>query len=426
MLDGYHILTITHRDAPLENIGRAVMLTDTAAKLNALKTHFGWEELYYVATCNRVFYLFYSNNPVSEQLPQALLQTIRPDLSELLIAQVASQMRLMTGTEAIRHLFEVASSMDSLVVGEREILRQLREAHDFCREADLLGDHLRLLLRFTTETAKEVYSNTGIGEKALSVVALAFAAFQQKRLPLDARILMVGAGQTNALFAKFLVKAGYRQVTVFNRTLERAENLAASANWRALPLDALPYYTEGFDALVVCTGATQAVITPDLYQHLLQGDTAAKIAVDLSIPYNIDKAVVSRFPVHLIEVESLREAARENLAFRERECLKAGVIIQRRIQAYRALWHERQVERSLAHIPAEVKAVKERAVREVFSREFEAFDAETRETVLRMLEYMEKKCVAIPIKAAKAVALQHRQLSTANPAPSQAPAALAE
>lgn len=409
MLDGYHILTLTHRHASLESIGQAVVLTDNATKLHDLKKHFGWDELYYVATCNRVFYLFYTTTPVSDALPYALLETLRPDLNHTSLTATAAQMRLLHGVDAINHLFEVAASMDSLVVGEREILRQLRESYDFCQQTGLIGDHLRLLMRFTTETAKEVYSNTGIGEKALSVVALAFAAFQKKRLPLDARILMVGAGQTNALFAKFLAKAGYHNVTVFNRTIERAQALAAANGWRALPLEALPYYTEGFDGLIVCTGATQAIMTPDLYSHLLQGDVTRKVAVDLSIPYNIDKGVPSAFPVHYIEVESLRESARENLAHRERECIKAAVIIQRRLQEYRALWHERQVERSLAHIPAEVKAVKERAIHEVFAKEFAGFDASTRETVLRMMEYMEKKCVAIPIKAAKAIVLQHGQ-----------------
>ena len=316
-------------------------------------------------------------------------------------------MRLLHGADAIRHLLEVAASMDSLVVGEREILRQLRESYDFCQQAGLIGDHLRLLMRFTIETAKEVYSHTGIGEKALSVVALAFAAWQKKRLPLDARILMIGAGQTNALFAKFLVKAGYHKVIVFNRTLERAQTLAAANGWRALPLDALPYYSEGFDGLIVCTGATQAILTPDLYAHLLQGEETRKVAVDLSIPHNIDNGVPAAFPVHYIEVESLRESALENLAHREQECIKAGEIIQRRIYKYRELWHERQVERSLAHIPAAIKAVKTRAIEEVFAKEFAGFDDATRETVLRMMAYMEKKCVAIPIKAAKAIALQH-------------------
>lgn len=416
MLDGYHILTLTHRDASLETIGQAIAPGDDAPQtLQTLKADFGWDELLYLATCNRVTYLFYSQAPVDEDLADKVLRHIRPELSAQVSQNVAGQMRLLHGVEAVRHLFEVAGSMDSLVVGEREIIRQLREAYDRSHAWNLTGDHLRLLMRFTIETAKEIYTQTGIGQKALSVVALAFAEMQKSHLPAEARILLVGAGQTNALFAKFLVKYGYQNVTVFNRTVEKAEALAQQfSGGRALPFDALEYYSEGFDALIVCTGATHPVITPALYQSLLAGETSRKTVVDLSVPNNVDKHILAHHPVQFIEIENLRATARENLAHRERERTKAEDIISQRIYAYRALWHERQVERSLAHIPDEVRAVKERAVNEVFGKEFAQLDTASQELMLKMLGYMEKKCVAIPMKAAKAIALhaqkQHRPL----------------
>lgn len=410
MLDGYHLLTLTHRHTALENIGHAIADGNTAPEtLQHLKTLFGWEELLYLVTCNRVAYLFYTPQPVDVDLPQALLAALRPDLADNVAAETAAAMQLLHGADAIRHLLEVAASMDSLVVGEREIIRQLREAYDRSRTWGLTGDHLRLLLRTTIETAKEVYSKTGIGAKALSIVALAFGEMRKTGLPTNARILLVGAGQTNQLFAKFLAKAGYRQVTVFNRTLAKAETLAAAFDGPALPLDTLEYYSGGFDALLVCTGATQTVITPALYRQLLCGETDPKIVVDLSIPNNVDKAITRKFPVQFIEIENLKEVARENLAFRERECEKAAIIIEKRIREYREVWHERQIERALAHIPAEVRAVKERAVYEVYGREFAALPPEQQQLLLKMLDYMEKKCVAIPIKAAKAIALHGRK-----------------
>lgn len=409
MLDGYHILTLTHRDASLETIGQVVIPSDSAPSvLHSLKSHFGWDELLYLATCNRVMLLFYSQEPLDDSLTDNVLSFIHPQLAASVSEKISGQMRLLHGAEAVRHLFEVSGSMDSLVVGEREIIRQLREAYDRSHGWQLTGDHLRLLMRFTIETAKEIYSQTGIGEKALSVVALAFAEMQKSKLPKDARILLVGAGQTNALYAKFLAKSGYQNVTVFNRTLEKAETLAQPFAGRALPLHALPHYTEGFDALVVCTGATLPVVTPSLYRSLLAGETAPKTVVDLSVPNNVDKWILNEFPVQFIEIENLKATARENLAHREREREKAEAIIARRIYAYRELWHERQVERALAHIPDEVRAVKERAVNSVFGKEFAQLDTSAQELVLKMMSYMEKKCVAIPIKAAKAIALHKR------------------
>ena len=410
MLDGYHILTLTHRDAPLETIGQVVVPGDnTPEMLQVLKTRFGWDELLYLATCNRVTFLIYSKQPLAGDLALRVLETLHPAMPSAKAEKIAARMRLLRGSEAVRHLFEVAGSLDSLVVGEREIIRQLREAYDRNHTWNLTGDHLRLLMRFTIETAKEIYSQTGIGEKALSVVALAFANMQKSVANLHARILLVGAGQTNGLYARFLAKYGYRNVTVFNRTLEKAEAVAGLLGGRALPFDALEYYSEGFDALIVCTGATHAVVTPEMYRSLLAGETSRKTVVDLSVPNNVDKRILDEFAVQFTEIEDLKSVANDNLAHRERERVKAEVIIDQRITAYRALWHERQVERSLSHIPDEVRAVKERAVNEVFGKEFAQLDPAAQELVLQMLGYMEKKCVAIPMKAAKAIALHGRK-----------------
>ncbi|HLP93587.1 MAG TPA: glutamyl-tRNA reductase [Saprospiraceae bacterium] len=410
MLDGFHILTLTHRDAALETLAHAIVPGEnTADTLANLKAFMGWEELLYLATCNRVTYVFYTQEPSAANLAEQTLRLIRPELSDDLVLETASRMRLLHGNDAVTHLLEVAASMDSLVVGEREIIRQLRQAYDQSRDWQLTGDHLRLLMAFTIETAKEIYTHTGIGRKALSVVALAFGEMQKKQLQPQARLLLVGAGETNALFAKFLEKAGYCNVTVFNRTYEKALNLANAHQWRALSLDELAFYSEGFDALIVCTGATSAIITPDLYQQLLAGETDKKVVVDLSIPHNVARETTQVFPMDYIEIEGLKETASQNLAYREQECEKAAGLIQERIYAFRDRWHERQIERALAHIPEEVKAVKDRAIHEVYGKEFAQLDPQAQDLVLRMLGYMEKKCVAIPIKAAKEVALRGKK-----------------
>lgn len=409
MLDGYHLLTLTHRDAPLEDLGQVVVRnqdgTEIADTLHALKDHFGWDELCYLATCNRVFYLFYSSSRPNPDLAHEVLSLVRPDLPADVLDALAQPMRLLHGVEAVSHLLEVAASMDSLVVGEREIIRQLREAYDRSRSWGLTGDHLRLLLRFTIETAKEIYTETSIGEKAMSIVALAFQAMRQAGVQPKARVLLIGAGETNALFAKFLQKYGYTNVTVFNRSLDKAEAVAESLKGRAFPLSELEFFSGGFDAMVVCTAATQPIVTHELYEKLVVGETGEKVVIDLSVPNNVDKSITAAFPLHFIEIETLRAAAQVNRAHRESECEKARLLICRRVGDFRALWHERQVERALAHIPEEVRAVKDRAVQEVFEKEFSQLDPAAQDLMLRMLGYMEKKCIAIPIKAAKAIVL---------------------
>jgi glutamyl-tRNA reductase len=412
MLDGYHILTLTHRDAPLETIGKMVLNDDSAPLLHALKNRFGWAEMLYLATCNRVVFLFYAQGPVSENMANEIVVQTRPDLSTIETEHISEKMQVLHGADAIRHWMEVAASMDSIVIGEREIIRQLREAYDRSDKAGLTGDHLRLLMRFTIETAKEIYSQTGIGEKAVSVVALAFSELLKVTGDRKSRILLVGAGQTNTLLAKFLAKHGFQNITVFNRSLENARKLADTVQGRAFPLDALRHYQEGFDCLVVCTGATRPVITPEIYQNLLQGETSKKVVVDLAVPNNVDKRILPAFPIHLIEIEGLQNTADDNLAYRENERKKAGVVIAERLQAFCGHWYERQVERSLSHIPDEVRAVKERAINQVYGKEFALLDTKTQALVLEMMDYMEKKCIAIPIKTMKEIAkkqLVHKQ-----------------
>ena len=401
MLDGYHLLTLTHRNARLETIGKMVVQDHASPLLHDLRDRLNWEEMMYIATCNRVAFLFYRQGPVSQDIVNEAVATIRPDLSAAEQEDIAAQMLLLHGADAIRHWLEVAASMDSLVIGEREIIRQLREQYDHNRAAGNTGDHLRLLMRFTIETAKEIYSQTGIGEKAVSVVALAFGEMLKSVSDRNSRILLVGAGQTNTLFGKFLVKYGFRNVTVFNRSFDNAQLLADALNGRALPLDALDHYSEGFDCLIVCTAATEPVVTPDRYKYLLQGETSCKTVVDLSVPNNVDKRILPAFPVRFIEIEGLKQLAGENLAFRESERIKAASIINERLYAFRDQWHERQVERSLSHIPEEVRAIKERALYQVYGKEFAALDPQAQALVPEMMGYMEKKCVAIPIKTIK-------------------------
>jgi glutamyl-tRNA reductase len=411
MLAGYHLITLTHRDALLEDISKSAIIADAPLSLKeqlfSLKAKMGWDELMYLSTCNRVMYFFYSPNTVTKNIAQELLETIRLDLSAAQVANIAGKMQVIHGAEAIQHVFEVASSIDSLVVGEREILRQMRQAYEQCAEWQLTSDNIRLAMRSTIETAKEIYTNTSIGEKSVSVVSLAFEAMMKQKIAKDARFLIVGAGQTNSLFSKFLLKKGFTNVAVFNRTIEKAHEIAKNFDGKCFLLSELEHYSEGFDVLVVCTASSDAIINADIYQKLLSGETNSKVVIDLSVPNNVAQQVVENFPIKYIDIESLRDTAQKNQQYRAQESEKGKYIIARRIEEYSQLWHERQVEISLQHIPAEIKAIKEKAVKEVFRKDFESLSPESQALMLQMLDYMEKKCVAIPMKTMKSIALKH-------------------
>lgn len=402
MLDNYKILTITHRTTNLKEIGEFVVRhsdeSELREQLHLLKRDFNIEELVYLSTCNRLTFLFHTQQEIDKSFIINLFQTINPMLDS---ERILEKVLFYEGLPAIEHAYQLAASIDSLVVGEREILRQFREAYNNCQAWELTGDNLRLLARLVVEGAKQVYAQTRIGEKPVSIVSLAIQHLLKSNLKKDARILLVGAGQTNGLVSKFLVKYQYTNVTVFNRTLSKAEKLAKYLKGTARRLVDLQQHEVGFDGMIVCTGATEAVITLENYRSLLRGETDEKLVIDLSIPNNVAKSVRDSFALDYIEIEDLRQAAKVNLAFREQEVTHAKALLKEHIMAFPGLYQQRQIERAMRHVPDQIKAIKSHAMNNVFRKEVEALDGDARELLERMMSYMEKRCIGIPMKAAK-------------------------
>jgi glutamyl-tRNA reductase len=406
MVQYYQILAITHRQTSLENIGKFVIPDAEGevlrGRLEHLKTQFELEELFYLATCNRVMYVVYSDKILDETFQREFFQEVNP---LIVYDQIGSKIKHFQGDDALKHLLQVAASIDSMVVGEREILRQLRESYDRCAAWKLTGDNLRLAFRLAIESGKEVYAQTKIGEKPVSIVSLAVQKLREAHLPKNARILMVGAGQTNRLVAKFLKKMSFPNITVFNRTLNKAKQVASIMDAEAHVLSELPNFKNGFDCLIVCTGSTKSIISPELYQQLLQGEVEEKLVIDLSIPYNVSEKVVESFPVKYIEIEGLKALAHENHNYRKLEITKANELIDQQILKFQETYQHRQIARAMSRVPAEIKAVKQKALNEVFQNDLANLDADTRQLFEKMMDYMEKKCIGIPMRAAKEAVL---------------------
>ena len=184
MLSHYKILTVTHKTvSQLQQLEHYVIPGDAVHDtLQDLKVALDLDEIQYLATCNRVLYFFYTPQVVDSRFINRFFQIIHPGEPDLKVIQN------LEGEAAIRHLHKVAASIDSMVVGEREILRQLREAYERCHEWGLTADHLRLAIQSAVVAAKDVYAHTRIGEKPVSVVSLAIQKLLDSRLPHDARI----------------------------------------------------------------------------------------------------------------------------------------------------------------------------------------------------------------------------------------------
>lgn len=400
MIGGYKILTVTHHNVKLNTLGHYAFScedTELPSHLLSLKNHVGIEEIMYLSTCNRIMYFFYTDQKIDTSFINSFFQHVNTsvDLASL------DEVRHYEGREALNHLFEVAASMNSLVVGEREILRQLREAYKKSYDLKLTGDHLRVAMTAAVEGAKEIYARTRIGEKPVSIVSLAIQKLLGHKISRNARILLVGAGQTNTLVVKFLRKHEFKNIIIFNRSQERAKQLAGIINGRGAALEDLPNFQEGFDVMIICTGATEALVNSKLYHQLLNKETDRKLLIDLAIPNNIDREVVNEFNVQYIEIEDLRNLAKENLSFRQNEVVKGRKMLKRKIDSFTELHRQRQIVKAMKNVPAEIKAVKSHAINKVFKKDMENLDEDTKELINRMMDYMEKQCIGIPMKAVK-------------------------
>ena len=399
MLQHVHILTLTHRHAKLKAIGTIVAAFEAdnglEERLTALKSSGQLDEVFYLSTCNRICLLFTTQKEVD--------QAFRDQLLPGNTVPAMAEMQYLRGMKAVYHLFEVAASIDSLVVGERQILGQIREAYERCRGWGLIGDDLRIVCDRVVLAAKDVYSNTRIGEKSVSVVSLSMQQLTKFQPRPDARILMIGAGQTNLLVTKFLKKAGHTHLAVFNRTAERARSLANGFSEGAgYALNELSNYEKGFDVLIVCTGSAEATVTPELFHWLLAGeDPRDKVVIDLGVPADVSESTVAGHAFEYVGIEQLRALAEENMDFRRTEIKRAHGVLHKHLGELESAYRQRLLERAMSHLPEEIKAIKHTAVNQIFAKEIKDLDPATRDLMLRMMSYMEKRCIGIPMKAAR-------------------------
>jgi glutamyl-tRNA reductase len=404
ILNRIKLIAFTHKNIDLKEIGRFHLEDETIAeRMKSLKAISGSDELMYLSTCNRVEFLLVNHQEINEIWLNNFFRAFNPAWDTTDVAWAVSYAAVFEGDAALRHLFNVASSLDSLVVGEREIITQVRNSYDRCSALGLTGDLLRLAVKKTIEAAKEVYTETQIAKKPVSVVSLAYRRLRELNVKLDSRFLIIGAGVTNNSMAKYLRKHGFTNFTVFNRTLVNAQPLAVELKGTALPLAELRNYTKGFDVIVTCTGSSESIINKDLYKSLSAGDASRKIVIDLAVPNDLDPEVLDSYDVNLIAVNNLQEVARENLLEREKELDACMEIVARNIEEFNAILRERKVEIAMSEVPKKVKEIRDNAINTVFAKDIASLDEASKEVLEKVIAYMEKKYISVPMKMAKEI-----------------------
>jgi glutamyl-tRNA reductase len=407
MIEQFHIIAFTHRNAEVSEVGKLHIQEDRQqAVLSDLKKRLNIHELMFLSTCNRVEFIFCTQEEVNQSFLESFFSELYPSYEKSQVDNFVNYCSLYNGLAAVEHMFQVASSIDSMIVGEREIITQVRAAFENSKKMELTGDFIRLVIRHTVETAKRVYTETSIAKKPVSVVALAYHTLRDMNISLDARILIVGAGMTNHNMSKFLKKHGYRNFAVFNRTFSKAESLAGELKGQAYPLSELESYTKGFDIIITCTGSENHIITPAIYESLLQGETSRKVVIDIAIPHDLDSSIVNTYNLTHISVDYLQQISDQNLKERSKEIAHVEEILLEEILNFQHIRKVRDVELAMREVPNMVKDIRSTAVNEVFKNDLSQLDTEALEVLNKVITYMEKKYMSMPMKLAKEIMLK--------------------
>jgi glutamyl-tRNA reductase len=402
------VIAFTHKQIDLKDLGKFVICNETlGSSLESVMQKFDIPEIFYLGTCNRVEFIFTSNQNLTNEFVRGFILALNLPVSDEQVQAFAEQVSIYEDIDALNHLLRISCSLESLVVGEKEILSQVRKAYDTCRLAGYTGDYLRLIMDRVVKTSKEVYTNTAISRKPISVVSLAYRKLRELNMCTNSRILIIGAGETNKNISKYLKKHKYSNFTIFNRTLENGQVLADELGGKAFGLDALKTFKEGFDVIITCTSSTESIITNDIYHTLLNGDSSRKVIVDLAVPNDTSPEVLENNPVTLIEVHSLQEIANSNLQERYEELIFAERIIEDNIQDFKPVLKQRRVEIAMKEVPIRIKEIRNTAVNNIFADEIQSMDSNSREVLERVMNYMEKKYISLPMVMAKDILINN-------------------
>jgi glutamyl-tRNA reductase len=321
---------ISHKTAPVEVRERLAFGREGCAEhLRALVDGESVREALIVSTCNRVEVLAAldpARRAEGERRVRRFIANSHAQSSDFILPHLYTH----TGDEAVRHLFRVASSLDSMVLGEPQILGQVRQAYTTAVEAGTAGRLIHRLMHHAFRTAKRVRTETRVASAAVSVSYAAVELGRKILGSLEGRtVLLVGAGEMAELAARHLSKAGAARILVANRTHETARKLAAEFNGEAVPYERFPSYLAAADIVICSTGARRYIIDAQMARAALAlRRNHPSFFIDISVPRNIDPAVAEVGNLFVFDVDDLESVVASNIREREREAAHAERIVE--------------------------------------------------------------------------------------------------
>ncbi|MFC3095945.1 glutamyl-tRNA reductase [Alteromonas sediminis] len=325
-------LGINHKTAPVSLREKVAFTPDSMADaLQALRALSGIREAVILSTCNRTELYIHHEGVAQSSLSQWLSTFHKVDSKN-----IETHLYTEQDEAALSHLIKVASGLDSLVLGEPQILGQVKQAYNVAKQNGAIHRHFDKLFQHVFSAAKKVRSETDIGANAVSV---AFAAVQLAKHIFSKlnklSVLLIGAGETIELVARHLQDAGVTQLTVANRTRERAQNLAEQLSANVITLAQMPEHFHQYDIVISSTASQLPLVGKGVVEDALKKRRNQPVfLVDLAVPRDIESQVNELDNAYLYTVDDLQQIVEANLASREEAAIEAQEIINQQVQSF--------------------------------------------------------------------------------------------
>jgi glutamyl-tRNA reductase len=285
----------------------------------------GCTEALLLTTCNRVEVYAVSHKRIStDEIARCLMRKIDTDPHDY-----APPFYRYEADKCVQHLFRVASGLDSMVVGESEILGQAKKAYESARKSGAVGPCLHRLFQRAFRVAKQVRTHTEIARGAVSVGSVAVDLAQRIFGKLsNCKVLVLGAGETSERTARALISRGVSDLRISNRSMDRACELAQAVGGRAVPFDEWPAQCREIDILITSTASETPLLTPEQLAPMLRERLDRPLfVVDIAVPRDVDPSVNELEGVYLYDIDSIRSVAEQSLALRRQQVAAAEAII---------------------------------------------------------------------------------------------------
>jgi glutamyl-tRNA reductase len=327
-------LGINHRTAPIELREQVAIggerIADALHDLAALPAV---NEAAILSTCNRTELYCGVEEEKLDGLTEWLGRFHHMDP-----AQIRPYLYSYPGEDAVRHILRVAGGLDSMILGEPQILGQMKAAYQAAAEAGTLRASLSRLFQHTFSVAKQIRTDTAIGESPVSVAFAAVSLAKQIFSDFENHTaLLIGAGETIELSARHLREQKLGRLVVANRTLERAHRLATTFNGYGIGLEEIPAHLAEADIVIAATGSSEPVVSKAMVRRALKGRKHRPVfMVDIGVPRDIEPGVAELEDIYLYSVDDLQEVIQENLMSREQAAHQAEEIIDVQVERFMA------------------------------------------------------------------------------------------